>query len=211
MSSNLETSLFKKAELLKELRNYEVEDVHNCENSIDITASQPNSEDTVLMRILPDSKTGLNRIGVKEVQRIKEELEEEDHEKVIIFANRITTSAKKELREEDIEFFTKKKKMLSTLQPQQVYPTLLESIDKLCQIKCGHIPQSEEDCKGYTKEGHYTCKVRLISDNADFHSKRGWRSLLSKDLDTLLKMLLEEKSDESLIVKNQPKADSTST
>ena len=32
------------------------------------------------------------------------------------------------------------------------------------------------------KEGKYRCSIRLISDNADFHYRKGWHTLLNNDL-----------------------------
>jgi hypothetical protein len=34
----------------------------------------------------------------------------------------------------------------------------------------------------------YSCRVRLISDNADFHYEHGWWNLLREDLRALLSM-----------------------
>lgn len=70
--------------------------------------------------------------------------------------------------------------------PQELYLTIRDYIDDLCQIKCGYIPKKESDCKGKDSNGHYSCKIRVISDNAAFHFERGWTRFLENDLMQLL-------------------------
>jgi hypothetical protein len=72
----------------------------------------------------------------------------------------------------------------------KLFSIINEYTQKLCKAKCGQIPLKYSDCKGYT-DGHYSCDVRLTSDNADFHFERGWTNFLEKDL---MKLLTIEKS-----------------
>jgi len=44
------------------------------------------------------------------------------------------------------------------------------------------------DCRGKAVEPKYTCDIRLISDNADFHFEKGWGTLLQRDLERLLRI-----------------------
>ena len=44
------------------------------------------------------------------------------------------------------------------------------------------------DCKGRTVEPIYTCDIRLLSDNADFHLEKGWTALLQNDLEQALRI-----------------------
>ena len=222
MNDETATILMKKAELLMELRDYNVEKLQRSKAKIDITASKPSSEETVLMRIIPQSKFTKDAIGVDHVRRMKTSIEKKDFDKVIVFGNRFTNAAQKELRDEDIEFFSTELKIVSTLDKQELYAKVIDGADELCQILCGHIPQSEAECKGYSdapiqcafcagngrkqgrrcpmcygtglREIHYSCRVRLISDNADFHFERGWMRLLQNDLYSILELLLAANS-----------------
>lgn len=217
MNDETATILMKKAELLMELRDYNVEKLQKSKAKIDVTASKPDSDETVLMRIIPKSKLTKNTIGVDHVRQMKTAIEEENFDKVIVFGNRFTSAAQKELRDEDIEFFSTKLKIVSTLDTQEMYAKVIECADEFCQIRCGHIPQSEAECKGYSdapiqcvfcdgsgrkngrrcpvcfgtgvRQTHYSCIVRLISDNADFHFERGWVRLLQNDLHAVLELL----------------------
>lgn len=68
---------------------------------------------------------------------------------------------------------------------EELYMTIDSCVQNLCIVKCGQLPENESDCKGYM-DGHYSCDARLISDNANFHLKRGWIKLLERDLAKLL-------------------------
>ena len=58
-------------------------------------------------------------------------------------------------------------------------------VGSLCEIKCGGLPKSEEDCKGFM-DGEYLCEVRRISDDSDFHAKMGWLQMLMNDFSRLI-------------------------
>jgi len=230
MSDITDTVLLKKAEFLMELRDYSVEKLRRSKAKIDIRASKPSSDEMVLMRIIAKSNLTNNAIGVDEIRRMKTALEEQDFDKVILFGNRFTSAAQKEMRDDDIEFFSMKMRIFSTLDKQELYSSVMNCVDELCQIKCGHIPQSEAECEGYSteavtcsfcggsgqlsktprvyremrcpvcggagsRENHYYCEVRLLSDNADFHVAHGWKNLLQNDLLTLLKKLRAAKHE----------------
>jgi hypothetical protein len=222
MSDITDTVLMKKAELLMELRDYSVEKLRRSKAKIDIKASKPNSDEMVLMRIIAKSNLAENAIGVDEIRRMKTALKEQDFDKVILFGNRFTSAAQKEMKDDDIEFFSTKMRVFSTLDKQELYSSVIECVNELCQIKCGHVPQSEVECKGHSeapiqcslcggngrtkdfrctmcagtglRAAQYSCDVRLLSDNADFHAKHGWRTLLQKDLSSILKILITENS-----------------
>ena len=54
----------------------------------------------------------------------------------------------------------------------------------LCKIKCGKVPETEDDCKG--KKGRtYTCDIRRISDDATFHATMKWKTVLLEDFNHL--------------------------
>jgi len=220
-------SLLQSAQLLMLLRNYDQEEMNKEENKIDIIASNPESDESVLLRVVTPSKSGSNTVGIEQVKKSEAVLEREEIDKVIMFGNDFTYSAKKELIEGGIEFFSEEKRILSGLNLKDTYFKIINYVSELCRIQCGHPPKSEADCIGYSKEElpcpfcngggyigqhdrrykcvhcggtgsartHYSCNVRLISDNATFHFKRGWISLLQDDLLSLLEVLQEKESN----------------
>jgi hypothetical protein len=220
-------SLVQNAQLLMLLRNYDQEEMSKEENRIDIIASPPESKESILLRVLTTPKSGSSKIGVAQVKKTEEALEREEIDKIIMFGNEFTQSAKEELFEEGIEFFSEEREILSNLNLKDTYLKIINCVNELCRIQCGHPPESEADCVGYSKEepacpfcngegyidqhdrryrcvhcggtgsmrNHYSCNVRLISDNATFHFKRGWVSLLQGDLLSLLEILQEKGSN----------------
>jgi hypothetical protein len=227
MGNETEVGLLKEAKLLMKVRNYQMDKLVKNEATVDIMTSKPDSDQTILMRIVNKSKLVSNVVGVEKVRETNEILEEQDIDKIIMFGSKFTSAARKELRREDIEFFSKEEKILSTLTPQELYSTILDYVTKLCQIKCGRVPESESECEGFSKDlvkcsycsgngklggsyrkyncpicggvgskaNHYSCRVRLISDNADFHYKNSWITLLQNDLRSLLEILLSTNPD----------------
>jgi len=231
---NEKSELEKKAELLMELRGYQKEKLHKDEESIDIEATKSDSDESVLIRIVTKSDLKSNGVGVDKAGEVKQMVDEQDFDKVIVFGRRFSKAAKENLNEIDVEFFSQDKKIISSFNPQTLYLKIHDIMDSLCQIKCGYIPQSESECEGYSKdpikcyycegsgkymgsyrqhrcpicggtgsrENHYSCKVRLISDNADFHLKHSWTNLLQNDLLSLLTIIRTtklENDDDSLI------------
>lgn len=223
-------ALLQKAQLLMELRNYHEENLCQSDMGVDIEASTPDSEGTVVMRIVTTSTLKSNGVGVGEVEEAEQILEEANVDRVIVFGTRFTKAARRDLREKGIEFFSQTHRIASTLSPQEVYSRIQDGIDEVCHLTCGYTPQSEADCEGYSekvvtcsvcggsgtwsttansywertcpvcggageKEGHYSCAVRLLSDNVDLHFTHGWISLLQQDLSSLLQILRTSKHE----------------
>ena len=205
--------LFENAELLMEIEGYEQESVKKGENAIIIKASKSDSDKIVLMYIVTS-----NAMDVNQASAILQILEKENVNKLIVFANKFTASAKAKFNKRDIECFTEKLNISTVIPLRQLYPTVIDYVNQLCTLKCGAIPKSASECKGYSEdliicsncEGsgkidgrnrfcktcggtgfrnqHYSCKVRLISDNADYHQGNRWVNLLQNDLLALIKL-----------------------
>ncbi len=217
--------LLEKAKLLMAIEGYEQESVKKSENAIDIKVSKPNSDETVLMHIVINSELGSNTISVDKARTIKQLVDKEDVDKLIIFSQGFTKAAERALNAENIEFFSDDKKILSIIPPIKLYSTVTDYINQLCQTKCGSVPKSASECKGYSedsttctscggsgkidgqtipcktckgvvfKDNNYPCKVRLISDNVDYHQEKGWLTLLQNDLLSLIKIMRIEKNN----------------
>ena len=217
--------LLEKAKLLMEIEGYEQESVKKSENAIDIKVSKPDSDETVLMHIVTHSELGSDTVGVDEARTIKQLVDKEDVDKLIVFGQGFTKAAGRALKEEDIEFFSDEKKVLSVIPPIKLYSTVNDCVNQLCQTKCGSVPKSASECKGYSEDPiicsscggsgkidgrnrfcktcggtgfrnqHYSCKVRLISDNADYHKEKGWLNLLQNDLLSLIKIMRRDKNN----------------
>jgi len=49
---------------------------------------------------------------------------------------------------------------------------------------------NESECKGY-QDGEYSCPVRRISDDVDFHTEKRWAKLLMIDFTKLVTLRRE--------------------
>ena len=205
--------LFENAEFLMEIEGYEQESVKKSENAITIKASKSDSDKTVLMYIVT-SKT----MDIDQANAALQILEKENVDKLIVFANQFTAAAKAKLNKSAIECFTEELNISTVIPLRHLYSTVIDYVNQLCTLKCGAIPNSASACKGYSaitiecsscggsgrREGkyrlcniclgtgfrnqHYSCNVRLISDNADYHQGNRWINLLQNDLLALIKL-----------------------
>jgi hypothetical protein len=152
LDSTKDSELLKKAETLIDFRGYKIEEISQTPSTIDIQVSHPDSEDTIMMQIVTQTDYKNNGVGKNTVEDTEQLLAKPDIDKVIIFGTRFTESAKNELRGDGIEFFSPTQNILSTLNQQEVYTSILKHVDALCLHKCGSTPQSSTDCIGYTKQ-----------------------------------------------------------
>jgi hypothetical protein len=210
-------ALLRQAELFLEVQGYHRKEVQSDGETIDITASTPDADETVVMRIVAKSKLKSNGVGVEQVADAKQILEAPEVDRVIVFGKSFTQAARNNLQDDGIAFFSTDQRFMSTLNPSELYTSILTCVDELCQSRCGHVPQAEAECTGYSGnpmpcpicggEGRtngsrcprcggtglqatqYTCDIRLLSDNADFHAAHGWNRLLQHDLLALLAIL----------------------
>jgi len=183
MSDGMEGErLVERAKLVLAVREYQVEKTRRREGKIDFTVSPPESDDRILIRVMtePESKSGY--VGVNTVRKMSRTLGRRHYEKGILIGKRFTKAAKSEMENEDIEAISGR---IPRFKPERLYLVIQGHVDNLCKAKCGKIPKEESDCKGYS-DGQYSCNIRLINDNANFHFKRGWANPLRRDLVKLL-------------------------
>jgi hypothetical protein len=222
-------SLVEKAEDLVRARNYQIKNIEKNDHCVDVVSTLPKSKDEVLIRIITEANLDSGTIGKRFVEEMQESLEEEDYAKTILIGKRFTAGAKSDLKKEDIEFIGKKDAAVNLMISSRLYPRIQAAVDSLCKAKCGKIPKSEKQCKGYNSdpkkcsacsgtgivkkenreykcsecngkkvEPVYTCNIRLLSDNADFHLEKGWTALLQKDLEQVLRIQSEIVSESEL-------------
>lgn len=177
-------SLELKAELVMAIRDYECEERRRRDEGIDFTASDAESDGKILLRVIKEPKTSSGIVGIDAVRDMVETMKHEDYEKGVLISKRFSKAAEREMDQRGIQMVSEEFTLL--FKPQELYLTIRDYIDDLCQTKCGYIPKNESDCKGKDSNGHYSCKIRVISDNAAFHFERGWTRFLQNDLMQLL-------------------------
>ena len=169
-------------ELLKAIHGYEKNGVNDEIGSINYVASGDGDEKK-LLRVIIDRKDNISKANTDTIRTTIEFLENEDYDKAVILSEEFTEGAKSLIR---------KKKNLNYIFPEQhphsipdiVYAIQIKTME-LCKLRCGKVPKTERDCKGH-QDGEYTCPVRRISDDADFHAERKWLQLLMNDFSKLV-------------------------
>jgi len=173
-----------KAELVMAIRDYECEERQRGDEEIDFTASDAQSDNKILLRVITKPKTKSGVVSIGAVRNMVETLKHEHYDKGVLISERFSKAAKREMSREGIQMVSEE--FTPLFKPQELYLTIRDYIDDLCQTRCGYIPKKESDCKGKDSNGHYSCKIRVISDNAAFHFERGWTRFLENDLMQLL-------------------------
>jgi len=177
-------SLELKAELVMAIKDYECEERQRLDEGIDLTASDAKSDAKILLRVVTEPQTKSEVVGVDAVRKMTEAMKRENYDKGVLISKRFSEAAKREMSRKGIQMVSEE--YTPRFKPQKLYLKIQDCIDDLCKAKCGRVPKKESDCKGRDSNGHYSCKIRLISDNASFHSERGWTRFLENDLMQLL-------------------------
>lgn len=172
------------AELLMEIRGYECEEKESWDEGVDFIVSDAKSDQKVLLRVITDPKSSSGVVGVDTVRKMVETIRQDDYDKGVLISERFSKAARKEINQKGIQMISEK--FILSFGPQKLFLAIQDCVDGLCKAKCGRVPEKELDCDGKEFDGNYSCKIRLISDNASFHYQRSWTNLLREDLLQLL-------------------------
>lgn len=172
-----------KAEVISAVRDYETRRTRRKEKVVDFAVSPSESDEKILIRVITETESKSGYVGVDTVRKMNDILEKRDYDKGILVGKRFTEAAKREMESKNIETVSERIKPHFKL--KRLYSAIDGCVRSLCRAKCGQVPRKESDCEGYV-DGHYTCDVRLISDNASFHLEHGWIRFLERDLARLL-------------------------
>lgn len=174
-------------ELLKSLHGFEVANVDDEIGIVDYV-TEDGDEGKRLLRVIVDPDFKASRANFKIAAKTLEFVEDGSYDEAIVMAKGFTKASERLLRKEE---------KLEYVSPENEHHSLVELIEgvhnlteELCEAKCGKYPTSEDDCKGY-QDGEYTCPVRRVSDDADFHIERVWLELLMNDFSRLVALRRE--------------------
>jgi hypothetical protein len=177
-----------KAKVISAVREYEKKKTRRKERKVDFTVSRSESDDKILIRAITESESKSGYIGVDAVREMIDFLERNRYDKGILIGEKFTVAARGEMKRANIEEVSES--VSPSFKLDRLHSTVGKYVEKLCRVKCGHVPTKEGDCKGYVN-GHYSCDIRLASDNADFYYEKGWEAFLERDL---MKLLAIEKA-----------------
>ena len=165
------------------VQNYKFEERTKNDHWVDFTASDPTSEEKILLRVI-DTKQATNYIGVDAVRKILETMQRQQFGKAVLVGRRFTDAAQLEMSEKNVQRISED--YMPPVLPERIFLTINEHVNNLCKMNCGKVPQQETECTGFSKGTK--CGIRTISDNAAFHFERGWIPLLRNDLKKLVSM-----------------------
>jgi hypothetical protein len=181
----------KKANLISAMRDYKRKRTSRKERRIDLTVSPSEDDRKILIRTITEPKSKSGHISVDTVREMIDFLEKNSYDKGILIGKKFTNAAKREMKNANIEVVSDA--ISPSFKVDRLYSTIVDYVEKLCKAKCGKIPKKDSDCKGFV-DGHYSCDIRLISDNADFHYEKTWINFLERDLIKLLAIEKELKN-----------------
>ena len=186
-----EEKTVKKANLISAMRDYKRKRTSRKERRIDFTVSPSEDDRKILIRTITEPKSKSGYISVDTVREMIDFLEKNNYDKGILIGKRFTNAAKREMKTAEIEVVSDA--ISPTFKVNQLYSMIGKYVESLCKAKCGKVPSKDSDCKGFV-DGHYSCDIRLTSDNADFHYEKAWVNFLERDLVKLLTVEKENKN-----------------
>jgi hypothetical protein len=178
---SLSEELLQKTKMIMAIRGYETQKKKKWSKGIDFIVIEEVTKNKILMRIIEDVRSKSGIIGLDMIKKLVEKIDQDKYDEIIFIGKSFTSAATNELEQRNIEFASEN--LMPFHKKDKIYHAIQNRIDELCEAKCGQIPETESDCKGYSQEdSEYQCNIRRISDDAFFHLKRGWGHLLSNDL-----------------------------
>ena len=151
-------------ELLKNLHGYEFKELNDEAGYVDYVT---NGDERKLLRVIVGPKHHAAEAFVTTVESVLEKLEDNEYDEVTLMAKDFTDYSRRLILEEDkLNLISPDKSHYST---PEVYRAIQNITASLCEKKCGGLPKTEEDCKGLV-DGKYSCEVRRVSDDSDFHN-----------------------------------------
>lgn len=190
MSGEIKSDWLKtQVEIQKSLHGYKRRRTRKKGGWIDFVVKEDNNEKK-LLRAMFDSSCNESKLTVQSLSKTLEECEKRDFNEALLLAEEITNGAKMILeKNENLDFISKDKRFPYTI--YQLRYAIQQKTLEQCKTRCGKTPKNAGDCEGYQEREtvrHYSCPVRRVSDDSDFHAERGWVSLLLNDFDNLIEL-----------------------
>ena len=169
-------------ELLKSLHGYEFKDVNDEIGYVDYIAKDIGDEKK-LLRVIVGPQYHASNASVKIVEDTLKQLEDNEYDRGTLIAKSFSSASKRLVgKANTLDLISVISMPHSTI---DILGANQSRVGSLCEIKCGGLPKSEEDCEGFV-DSEYLCEVRRISDDSDFHAKMGWIQMLMNDFSRLI-------------------------
>ena len=171
-------------ELFKTIDDYELTSVNKEKGYMDYFSEKDNEKK--LLRVLVDDSFKEAKASVKNIEEILQDIKEHDVDKAIIMAKSLSSASRKISRnDKTLKFISNDTKLRYSLIDLMI--AIEKKVTELCTLKCGKLPTSNQECEAFNK-GKTSCRVRRISDDADFHAEMKWTDLLLEDFSNLVEL-----------------------
>ncbi len=97
----------KKMAIIIKARKYKIKQKRISDEQVDVTVSDPRSRGKILIREITEPERKSGTIGVKEIGKVEQLLEQEDFEKAILIGEKFSRGAGHIARKNNIEVFSK--------------------------------------------------------------------------------------------------------
>lgn len=171
-------------ELLKTLDDYELTSINKEKGYVDYISEKENEKK--LLRVLVDDSFKEAKANVKNIEEILHDVKEHEVDKAIIMAKSLSSASRKITKDDSsLRFISSDSKLTYSLIDMMM--AVEKKVSELCTLKCGQLPTSNQECEAF-KEGTTSCRVRRISDDADFHAEMKWIDMLLEDFSNLIEL-----------------------
>jgi len=171
-------------EMMKAVQGYEKKEPRKRVGNVDYV--KKDGKKKKLLRVIYKSSRNRSKAVTSTIDDMIDSMKGEGYKEATIIAKKFTIGAIRMIRgKENLDYISMEEKPPYSLQ-EILYAIQTKTIE-LCESFCGKAPSNEDECSGYNK-GKYSCIVRRISDDSDFHSKMGWKMLLYDDFSKLTEL-----------------------
>jgi hypothetical protein len=183
MSGNTDSSWMAiQVELIENIHGYDKKVSNNNIDAVDYIKGKGKKKN--LYRVIKLRKRQGSKSITEKVRETIETMDEEGYNEAKIITANLSNSAKKLIiNKNNLDFITRNQDIPYSI--SELYYAIQVMANKLCKSICDKVPKTDKDCMGY-RQGKYSCMVRVISDNADFHAERHWLSMLYDDFSKLI-------------------------
>lgn len=171
-------------ELFKTLDDYELTSIDKEKGYMDYISEKENEKK--LLRVLVDDSFKEVKANVKNIEEILQDIKEHEVDKAIIMAKSLSGASRKIFsNDKSLKFISSDTRLTYSLIDLMI--AVEKKVLELCTLKCGKLPTSNQECESFNK-GKTSCRVRRISDDADFHAEMKWVDMLLGDFSNLVEL-----------------------
>jgi hypothetical protein len=139
----------------------------------DITAED--NLNRVFLRVI--EPLGDELVGIQEVKNLAEYMKLENYASAVLFSERFTEEAIKEMEQQNIQYISKD--YMPPFDIEQLYLAIMEYVNNQCQKRCNKTLPAITNC---AEKNMNLCQIKKLAASAKDHFDNGTVGLLKNDL-----------------------------